>query len=108
RGAGARRPVRPAPRPPGPPPPASRPRHYVLATGGIENARLLLCSDSVVRGGLGNGHDLVGRFFLEHVAQVAGSLLVISPPGTRGFPEGWGLARARPDRPGLRDLFFVL
>ena len=35
---------------------------YVLAVGGIENARLLLASDD-----LGNGHDLVGRFFQGHV-----------------------------------------
>jgi choline dehydrogenase-like flavoprotein len=35
---------------------------YVLATGGIENVRLLLAS-----GGIGNQHDLVGRFFQGHV-----------------------------------------
>lgn len=35
---------------------------YVLATGGIENVRLLLASDN-----LGNGHDLVGRFFQGHL-----------------------------------------
>ncbi len=39
---------------------------YVLATGGIENARILLASDSVMKNGLGNGNDLVGRFFMEH------------------------------------------
>jgi choline dehydrogenase-like flavoprotein len=39
---------------------------YVLATGGIENARLLLASRSVMPMGLGNGHDQVGRFFMEH------------------------------------------
>ncbi len=39
---------------------------YVLACGGIENARLLLLSDGVERAGLGNRHDLVGRFFMEH------------------------------------------
>jgi len=39
---------------------------YVLATGGIENARLLLASNSQTPAGLGNSHDLVGRFFSDH------------------------------------------
>ncbi|MEN8174346.1 MAG: GMC family oxidoreductase [Pseudomonadota bacterium] len=39
---------------------------YILATGGIENARLLLLSSDRVPSGLGNQHDLVGRFFMEH------------------------------------------
>jgi choline dehydrogenase-like flavoprotein len=41
-------------------------RAVVLAGGGIENARLLLASRSVRPSGLGNEHDLVGRFFMEH------------------------------------------
>ncbi|MGH8503819.1 MAG: FAD-dependent oxidoreductase [Gammaproteobacteria bacterium] len=47
----------------------------VLACGGIDNARLLLLSDEVVRGGLGNGHDLVGRYFMEHPHLLAGVLI---------------------------------
>ncbi|HEY9621426.1 MAG TPA: GMC family oxidoreductase [Crinalium sp.] len=41
-------------------------RTFVLATGGFENARLLLSSDRVQSGGLGNQNDLVGRFFMDH------------------------------------------
>jgi choline dehydrogenase-like flavoprotein len=39
---------------------------YVLACGGIENARLLLASNRVASAGIGNRHDLVGRFFMDH------------------------------------------
>jgi choline dehydrogenase-like flavoprotein len=38
----------------------------VLATGAIENARLLLASNDVAPAGVGNGSDLVGRFFADH------------------------------------------
>ncbi|MEM1231647.1 MAG: GMC family oxidoreductase, partial [Pseudomonadota bacterium] len=40
--------------------------HYVLACGGIENARLLLASRRVQASGIGNDHDQVGRYFMEH------------------------------------------
>lgn len=43
-----------------------RARYYVLATGGLENARMLLLSNQTIPTGLGNQHDLVGRFFMEH------------------------------------------
>ena len=42
------------------------PGTVVVATGGIENARLLLASRSTRTAGLGNERDLVGRFFMEH------------------------------------------
>ncbi|RKP50905.1 FAD-dependent oxidoreductase [Trinickia fusca] len=41
-------------------------KRFVLAAGGIENARLLLASNRVQPAGLGNGHDIVGRFFMDH------------------------------------------
>jgi choline dehydrogenase-like flavoprotein len=44
-----------------------RPKLCILATGGIENARLLLASSSVQAAGLGNGNGLIGRYFMEHV-----------------------------------------
>jgi choline dehydrogenase-like flavoprotein len=49
-------------------------KHYVVATGGIENARLLLASNKVQPVGLGNGNDLVGRFFMDHPRLITGSI----------------------------------
>src|SRR5262249_50955492 len=40
-----------------------KPRFVVLAAGGMENARLLLASNDVMKPGVGNQNDLVGRFF---------------------------------------------
>jgi len=39
---------------------------YVLANGGIEIPRLMLLSNKAQTTGLGNQHDLVGRYFMEH------------------------------------------
>jgi choline dehydrogenase-like flavoprotein len=54
-------------------------RLFVLAAGGIENARLLLASHAAQREGLGNQNDLVGRFFMEHLS-VPGSIFLASDP----------------------------
>lgn len=43
-----------------------RARTGILCAGGLENARILLYSDRVRPGGLGNDRDLVGRFLIDH------------------------------------------
>lgn len=50
-------------------------KHFVLATGGIENARILLYANTTAKNGLGNDHDLVGRFFTEHIEIYTGIYL---------------------------------
>ena len=57
---------------------------YIVATGGIENARLLLASDRVRPNGVGNDHDLVG------------TLLPRAPSVRRGDDPPHG--QADPDR----------
>ncbi|MCW2758793.1 MAG: family oxidoreductase [Nocardioidaceae bacterium] len=54
-------------------------RQVVLATGGIENARLLLASDRMSPQGLGNDHDLVGRHFMDHPRLRIGKVTVRGP-----------------------------
>jgi hypothetical protein len=50
-------------------------RYFVLAMGGIENARLLLASNRKYQPGLGNQNDLVGRFFMEHLSVPSGRVI---------------------------------
>lgn len=59
---------------------------FVLAGGGIENARVLLASRSTSPAGLGNHHDQVGRYFMEHPHYLAGVLR----GRIRPLPE-WGM-----------------
>jgi choline dehydrogenase-like flavoprotein len=49
-------------------------KYFVLAAGGIENARLLLHSDGVQKEGLGNGSGFVGACFMEHPRYAWGRL----------------------------------
>jgi choline dehydrogenase-like flavoprotein len=54
-------------------------RLFILATGGIENARILLLTNQARPGGLGNGNDLVGRYFMERLTARGGVLLPSDP-----------------------------
>ncbi|ACK72575.1 GMC oxidoreductase [Gloeothece citriformis PCC 7424] len=46
----------------------------VLATGAFETARLLLSSDRQLPGGIGNQHNLLGRFYTDHPKHHTGKL----------------------------------
>ncbi|MEO8302723.1 MAG: GMC oxidoreductase [Betaproteobacteria bacterium] len=68
-------------------------RHYVLASGGIENARLLLLSARSNPAGLCNRNDLVGRCFIEHPTVSAGAIVsdhwqVLQDAGSPGLVHG--------------------
>lgn len=75
-------------------------RQFVLACGGIENARLLLLSNSVAAEGLGNAHGLVGRYFMDHPRGRLGTLRAPSTTAiTRPYDRtgGKGAAPAFPE-----------
>jgi choline dehydrogenase-like flavoprotein len=57
-------------------------QQVVLAAGGLEVARLLLASRDVQSGGIGNGRDVVGRYYMCHLAGTIGALAVDKPLGS--------------------------
>lgn len=63
-------------------------KYYVLALGGLENPRILLNSRSGHPNGLGNQHDIVGRYFHEHSHGSFGEIL-IEKGQERGHSYDW-------------------
>ena len=71
-------------------------RRFVLACGGLETARLLLASRSVVAAGIGNQHDVVGRYYMDHPRAVFGRVRLAAPrklPGLLGVALAEGMAQ---------------
>ena len=64
---------------------------FVLAAGGLETPRLLLASRDRQGRGIGNGGDLVGRYFMDHPRAVFGAVRLA--PGRRlTLMRGWPLS----------------
>jgi len=57
-----------------------RARVFVLACGGLENARLLLASCAQCSAGVGNAHDQVGRYYMDHPRAIAGRVRLSGRP----------------------------
>lgn len=49
---------------------------FILACGGLETTRLLLISRGKHATGVGNEHDLVGRFYMQHPKGVHGQVIL--------------------------------
>jgi choline dehydrogenase-like flavoprotein len=64
----------------------------VLCAGGIENARLLLSSDTVTPEGLGNDKGLVGRFLMDHPR---GTVARFSMEKSRALVSQFGVFKTR-------------
>lgn len=54
-------------------------KYFLLAASGIENTRLLLISNKTNPKGIGNDHDLVGRYFMEHTHFFGGHFTETKP-----------------------------
>jgi choline dehydrogenase-like flavoprotein len=83
-----------------------KPRFTVLAAGAMECARLMLASNDVVTAGVGNGNDLVGRFFADHPIPRDVATLVLFDGRVAGYytnamplPNGAVLRAALSPRP---------
>jgi choline dehydrogenase-like flavoprotein len=61
---------------------------FVLATGGLENARLLLTSTDLCAAGLGNARDQVGRYLMNHPKNYHGLVKLTRP--VRDVPYHFG------------------
>jgi choline dehydrogenase-like flavoprotein len=55
-------------------------KSFVLATGGLEVARLLLANRDVHSRGIGNQHDVVGRYYMCHIAGTIGRIHIEGAP----------------------------
>ncbi len=71
-------------------------RCYVMACGAIENARLLLASKQQARNGLGNDHDLVGRYFMEHIEMPGANLRFAKPVSLKMYAAASRVAGSQP------------
>ena len=93
-------------------------RTFVLAAGGLETPRLLLVSRDRQGQGVGNGCDLVGRYFMDHPRAVFGAVRLAAGRRLtlmRGWPLsdgkvqlGLGLSPAAQARDGLLNHYLTL
>lgn len=72
-----------------------RARHVVLACSTMQNVRLLLASNARATAGLGNGHDLVGRYFMEHLEMPAGKAVILQPQSLAFYAFDFGRTTMR-------------
>lgn len=94
--------------------------YFVLAAGGIETPRILLNSNQVKPAGIGNDHDIVGRYFSTHPKADMGAivlnksvptshaLFMDSPLESGSFRYGIGFSKETQERLGLLNHYIQL
>jgi choline dehydrogenase-like flavoprotein len=65
-------------------------KQFIMACGAIQNARLLLASNSQASRGLGNDTDNVGRYFMEHIEHTSAELWLSKPFSTKLYSWSYG------------------
>ncbi len=64
--------------------------HVVLAAGGLETTRLMLASSKVHPNGIGNAHDVLGRYYMCHIAGTMG--IFVAAGGESAVWHGYDVA----------------
>ncbi len=72
-----------------------RAKHFVLACCSIQNARLLLASNKQSSKGIGNTHDNVGRYFMEHLEIKSAEMTLRKPDPLTMYGIDFGKSKAR-------------
>jgi choline dehydrogenase-like flavoprotein len=77
---------------------------FIIACGGIENARVLLASNKQMVNGVGNTNDLLGRYYMDHPTAMSSNIQLqkpIFPSSLFGMPikngriqDGVGFSRS--------------
>jgi choline dehydrogenase-like flavoprotein len=70
-------------------------KHFVLACCAIQNARLLLASNKQATKGLGNDHDNVGRYFMEHLEMQSAELSLLKSDPLKMYALDFPRTKAR-------------
>ncbi|MEJ2112513.1 MAG: GMC oxidoreductase, partial [Flavobacteriaceae bacterium] len=71
-----------------------RAKYFIMACGAIQNARMLLASNSQSSKGLGNDKDLVGKYFQEHLEVSCAELWMLKPFPTDLYSWKYGITKA--------------
>ncbi len=72
-----------------------RAKRFVLACSTLQNVRLLLASNARIAAGLGNQHDTVGRYYMEHLEMPAGAAALLTPQSMYLYGFDFGITKAR-------------
>jgi choline dehydrogenase-like flavoprotein len=72
-----------------------RATHVVLAASTMQNVRLLLASTGRSPAGIGNAHDTVGRYFMEHLEMPTGRAAILRPQSMLFYGYDFGVTPAR-------------
>jgi choline dehydrogenase-like flavoprotein len=72
-----------------------RAKYFILACCSVQNARILLSANKQAPKGLGNDHDNIGRYFMEHLEIKTGSLWLADPADVKLYMIDFGVTKAR-------------